>query len=237
MRVTIMQPAYLPWLGYIQRAMLSDLLVVLDHVKIDWHSKTQFTNRNRVLTANGVTWLTIPLQKKDSAGMYINTIHVNNNEKWYKKHLMTVEQSYTKSPFFNQYKEFFVDFYSKRYDFLTDAIDMSSNYLLHAFGCTTKQIKSSEMDVSGQKAKLVLNICCACNADTYISGPFGREYLDRMAFRKVGIKVLFHDFVPFEYPQLNHEFVPYLSSVDMLFNVDGEQSAEMLRSNITLSEE
>jgi hypothetical protein len=232
-----MQPAYLPWLGYIQRAMHSDLLVVLDHVKIDWHSKTQFTNRNRVLTVNGPIWLTIPLQKKDSGEMYINTIHINNNEKWYKKHLMTLEQSYAKSLFFNQYKEFFINFYSKQYDLLVDAIDMSSNYLLHAFGCTTKQIKSSDIDVPGQKAELVLNICRACNADTYISGPFGREYLDREAFKKAGIKVLFHDFTPFEYPQIGQTFIPYLSSIDMLFNMEAKEAENILHSSITLSEE
>lgn len=236
MRVSIAQPAYLPWIGYIERVIHSDVHIILDHVKIDWHSKTQFTNRNRVLTANGPAWLTVPLIKKHSTEMLINTIQVNDREQWRRKHWMTMRQSYAKTSFFPQHQNFFELYYSHPADSLLDVLGKSSDYILAQFGCTTKKVKSSRMEISGQKNELVLNICKACNADTYLSGPFGREYLDLQAFRRAGIKVLFHDFTPFVYPQTRHGFVPFLSAVDLLFNVGSDKAQEILHSNITLRE-
>lgn len=237
MRVAIMQPAYLPWAGYIQRAMYADVHVVLDHVKIDWHSKTQFTNRNKVLTVNGPTWLTIPLSKKESEGMRINSIRISANEHWERKHWMTISQNYAKAPYFFLYRDAFFSFYEKKQHVLVDALEASTRLLLSAFGCSSKQVKSSDLNVPGSKDELILNICMALNADTYISGPFGREYLNVSAFKKAGIKVLFHDFVPFEYPQTRPGFVPFLSAVDMLFNVSSEHCQDFLTTHLTLAEQ
>ncbi len=236
MRVTIMQPAYLPWPGYIQRAMHADVHVALDHVKIDWHSKTQFTNRNRILTANGPAWLSIPLSKKDSGDMLINEIRISGKEPWMRKHWLTLSQSYAKAPCFSPHEEFFRNYYQQRYDLLLDALEAGAEYLLAAFGCGGKLVKSSTLNVSGHKNELVLNLCKALNADTYISGSFGRDYLNLDDFGRAGIKVLFHDFTPFAYPQTQPGFTPFLSAVDMLFNIGSEEAGDRLRSSITLTE-
>ena len=65
MIVTVMQPAYLPWLGFFERVFLSDLLIVLDHVQLDTNSKTNFVNRNKIKTPKDCIWLTIPIKRKD----------------------------------------------------------------------------------------------------------------------------------------------------------------------------
>ncbi len=235
MRATIMQPAYLPWLGYIQRAMCADVHIVLDHVKIDWHSKTQFTNRNKVLASNGPTWLTVPLATKSSSSLLIKELCINKQVAWTRKHWMTIAQSYAKAPFFSLHKEFFERFYIKEHRMLSDVLDNSTQYLLDAFGCKSEYIKSSSLHANGQKAELVLNLCREVGADTYISGPFGRNYLDLNAFKQAGIKVLFHDFIPFEYPQTRPGFVPFLSSVDMLFNVAPACLGDILSKNVALA--
>ena len=59
--VSIHQPAYLPWLGYFHKAMLSDVFVYLDTVQ---YEKNSFTNRNRILTKQGPIWLTVPVEIK-----------------------------------------------------------------------------------------------------------------------------------------------------------------------------
>ena len=61
MKVTIMQPAYLPWLGFFDRIEASDIFVVLDNVQLDTSSKTRFTNRNKIRTRDGWIWLTLPM--------------------------------------------------------------------------------------------------------------------------------------------------------------------------------
>ena len=231
-----MQPAYLPWPGYIQRAMHSDVHVVLDHVKIDWHSKTKFTNRNRVLTANGPVWLSIPVSQKDSGAMLINTLRISEGEPWARKHWLTLTHHYAKAPHFSAHREFFSNYYAQRHDLLVDALGAGTDYLLNAFGCESGQVRSSLLNVSGRKDELVLNICKELNADTYISGPFGREYLNLGAFGQAGINVLFHDFIPVAYPQTRPGFVPFLSAVDMLFNIGSEAAHEVLYSSITLAE-
>ncbi len=58
MIVSIHQPAYLPWLGYLDRIARSDLFIFLDNVQFERNS---FTNRNQIKTANGPVWLTVPV--------------------------------------------------------------------------------------------------------------------------------------------------------------------------------
>jgi len=72
--VSINQPAYLPWLGYFNRVANSDLHVVLDHVQ---YEKNSFTNRNKIRTAQGFSWLTLPLKTKGKFGnLAINTVEI-----------------------------------------------------------------------------------------------------------------------------------------------------------------
>lgn len=228
MRVSIMQPAYLPWAGYIQRVMRSDLHIVMDDVKIDWRSKTQFTNRNRIPTSNGPVWLTIPLLKADSDGLTINRIHINNSERWARKHFATITQNYSKSLFYKEHSEFFSKFYNNEYELLVDAIGMSTDYLLTAFGCTTRCVKSSQLKVEGKKDELVLNLCKEVGATSYISGPFGRDYLNLDLFEQAGIEVVFHDFFVEEYSQVQPGFTPYMSCIDMLFCLGGDKARQLL---------
>ena len=74
MIVSINQPAYLPWLGYFHRIAVSDLHVVLDHVQFE---KNSFTNRNKVRTASGTPWLTVPVRSKGRFGdLAINEVDI-----------------------------------------------------------------------------------------------------------------------------------------------------------------
>lgn len=228
MRVSIMQPAYLPWPGYVQRALLSDLCIVMDNVKIDWHSKTQFTNRNKVLTKNGPVWLTIPLLKSKSENMIINNIVIDNNVHWQKKHFSTIEQNYGKLNHYKEHAPFFDSFFRRPFEMLVDAIDVSTNYILSAFGCATKFVKSSEIQARGAKDELVLQLCKEVGATEYVSGPFGRDYLNKEMFKEAGINLLFHDFIPISYPQICCDFIPYMSSIDMLFALGGKEAKSML---------
>ena len=230
-----MQPAYLPWLGYIQRILASDLLIDLDHVV---YSKGDMSNRNKVIGKDEPIWLSIPLTRTNTSSLStpLNQIYVNNKTNWQKKQLSTLSQTYAKSVFKQELLPFFMDFFSKEYTFLHEAVDSSTKFLLEKFNSKTPIIKSSTLNISETKSELILELCKKFDADTYISGPFGRDYLDLKSFSKANIKVLFHDFVPFEYPQTKHGFMPFLSSVDMLFNVGKKEASTRLQENICLSE-
>jgi hypothetical protein len=83
------------------------------------------------------------------------------------------------------------------------------------------------MEVSGQKDELILNLCRIEKVKTYISGPFGRDYLDEEKFAAAGIDIRYQDYEHPVYPQLYPGFEPYMSGIDLLFN-HGPESLRML---------
>src|SRR5450631_1867991 len=97
MIVAIHQPAYLPWLGYFDRIAASDLFIFLDTVQFERNS---FTNRNRIKTASGPIWLTVPVRLRGHMEKILNEIEIDNTKGWKKKHLRAVEQNYHRAPMF-----------------------------------------------------------------------------------------------------------------------------------------
>ena len=92
---------------------------------------------------------------------------------------------------------------------------------------------ASELDLGTLEGgtEVNLGICRALGAKTYLSGPFGRDYLDRSRFRKEGIQIVYHNFTHPTYKQLFKPFAPNMSSVDLLFNY-GSKARDVLFSNI-----
>lgn len=218
MIVSINQPAYIPYLGYFDRIMKSDVHVVLDHVQFE---KNSFTNRNKVLTRNGPVMLTIPVQNK--LGTPINEIDIAGHD-WRKKHMMTIQQAYAKAPHAGWLADFellYTSFPAKR---LMTEINCFTNIFLRKWDIKTPMIHSSQRFSGaelGKKSDLVLNICKELGARVYLSGPLGRDYLNLYDFELAGIEVKFHEYIPAPYPQLNPGFIPYLSAIDALFNTEG----------------
>jgi len=226
--VSIMQPAYLPWLGYFHRISLADVHIVLDHVQIDKSSKTGFTNRNKIRTRDGWCWLTVPLLTKGKgADLLIDSLEIANDTSWARKHWAAIRHSYARAPYFAGHAHFFEDIYSREWPCLAELMREVTAYLLNAFSIRTPILFSSEMKVEGKKDGLILNLCRAVEATVYISGPFGRGYLREPLFEEAGIRVVYHDYDHPAYPQSYPGFEPYMSAVDLLFNC-GPKSYEIL---------
>jgi hypothetical protein len=229
MIVTIMQPAYLPWLGYFHRIALSDLFIVLDHVQIDRNSKTGFAHRNKLRTKEGWAWLTVPLKTKGKHGqLYLNELEIADQD-FRAKHWGTIRHNYSKAPFFAEHAAALESIYAQPWERLVPLACELMKYQLEALGITTPLRFSSEMAVEGNKDELIVNLCRAAGASAYISGPFGREYLKPEAFAEAGIRLVFHDYVHPTYPQAQGGFEPYMAALDLLLNA-GPQSAAILQS-------
>lgn len=225
MIVSINQPAYLPWPGYFSRIQASDLHIVLDHVQFE---KNSYTNRNRVRTAQGWTWLSVPLKTKGRFGdLAIHQVEIDAGHDWPAKHWGTLRQNYGKAPHFAAHAHFFEALYARPWQNLAGLLEAATGYLLGAFGIRTPLARSSGMAVEGRKSELVLNLCRSAGAKVYLSGPLGRDYLDEAAFRQAGIEVRYHDYAPPAYAQAYPGFEPGLSAVDLLFN-QGPDSARIL---------
>src|SRR5262249_55030773 len=228
MIVSIVQPAYLPWLGYFERILMSDLHIVLDHVSIDLNSKTKFANRNKIRTPEGSCWLTIPLQtrgQRDALG--IDRLQIADDRNWARRHWRSIEMNYRRAPYFSEYAKVFERALAAPGPALAPFLSQITGLLLEFFGIKTPILRSSNMGVTSQKQELILDLCRDVGATCYISGPFGRDYLDAAAFQTAGIELRFHDYQHPEYKQCFPGFVSHLSALDLLLN-HGPQSRGIL---------
>jgi hypothetical protein len=225
MIVSINQPAYLPWLGYFHRIAVSDAHIVLDHVQFE---KNSFTNRNKVRTREGWCWLTVPVKTSGKFGdLSINTLGIAAERPWAAKHWETLRLNYSKAPFFAEHADFFESIYARPWGKLSDLSREITAYLLRAFKIETKIYFASQMNPSGKKDELVLNLCRELGATVYLSGPLGRNYLREELFRDHAIAVKYDDYHHPAYSQVYSGFEPYMAAIDLLFNA-GPASREIL---------
>jgi hypothetical protein len=215
MTLSINQPAYLPWLGYFHRIEIADVHVILDHVQFE---KNSYINRNKIRTKEGSMILTVPLKTKGLFGsLAINIIEIAEDS-WRTKHFKSIQSTYAKAKYFKHYEPILAELYSKPYNRLIDLIIPMNTWFMQELNIKTKIVRSSELNTQGVKSDLVLDICKSLNASTYLSGPFGRDYLDMNSFSNAGIKVAFHDYMHPVYTQVYHGFESNMSILDLLLN-------------------
>lgn len=211
------QPAYLPWLGYFDKIRRSDIFIFLDTVQ---YEKNSFTNRNKIKSPNGPIWLSIPVIKTDHFEKIMSEMPIDNKSHWQRKHLNSIQMSYSKAPHFKEMFPKLQELYSREYDNIVDATWDHLMFWLKILDIHTKIIKSSTLDVSSKKSDFVYDLCKAVGADYYISGVMGKDYLETGKFKEAGIEVEFQDYKHPIYPQLYGEFIPNMGIVDFAMNVD-----------------
>lgn len=225
MRLSAHQTAYLPWLGYLHRISLSDLFVILDDVQFE---KNSFTNRNRVKIAAGAAWLTVPVNLKGHISSTIRAIEVANETNWARKHWLTLAQGYAKAPFFGAHRDFFESVFNRSWERLVDINHVTLEYLLRQFEIETPVVYQSKLQVGGQKQELILSLCRKLQADQFLFGIMGREYVDKELFLAHSVTPSFHTYRTVPYPQLRGGFIANLSALDMLFNVPTDELRDRL---------
>ncbi len=225
MIVSIHQPNYIPWLGYFEKILSSDVFVFLDDVQ---YEKNYLINRNKIRTNDGSMWMTIPVNAKHDS--LVNNVRIDNSKGWAEKHKKSIKINYAKSGFLQNYINFFNDLYERNFDLLIDINVEIILYSMKHLGISTKTIFSSELHVDGTGSNRILNICKSLKADTYISGQFGQNYLNLEDFKNNNIDIEFQNFVHPVYKQCYQPFIPNMSILDLLFN-EGENSKNILRIN------
>jgi hypothetical protein len=229
--VAILQPAYLPWLGFFERFALADEVILLDHVRIDRNSKTKFANRNRLRTPQGWAWLTVPLLTKGrDDDLALDALEIDPDGRWRAKHWASIEQNYRRAPCFAAYSEELRATFSREWSHLVPLCTHAMDGLLRALDIRTPWIASSSLESRSTKSELILDLCRERAADRYLSGPFGRDYLDLAAFARAGIAVEFHDYAHPTYRQAYPGFQANLFAYDLLFQA-GPDAGALLRTS------
>ena len=236
MKIAIHQPQYMPWLGYFHKMATVDLFVYLDDVQF---KKNEWQHRNRIRNSTGCQWLSVPTSYKFP--QLITEVAIAEGLEWQKDQVNALNACYGKAKYFRQYMPYFEQFFEHSLGFKTiDKLNIASSELLRGImGITAKTALSSELTVSGASTERLVNICRHFNADTYLAGAGGRDYMDLSLFEKVNIAVEFQNFTPPVYPQhwsrTPQNFVPGLSAIDLIFNC-GEQSLKILMGNALLAD-
>ncbi|OGH61753.1 MAG: hypothetical protein A3G34_14260 [Candidatus Lindowbacteria bacterium RIFCSPLOWO2_12_FULL_62_27] len=222
--LTAHQPVYLPWLGLMHKIALSDMFCLFDDVQ---YLKKDWMNRNRIKTANGPVWLTVPVLSRDHYHLKCRDVRIHAALPWRRKHWRSILNAYRSAPFFRRYADFFEDLYSKEWTHLADLNQHILRYLLDAFSIKVAWVRASDCSFDGKGSDLVLDMCRRLNADIYVFGALGRTYARVEDFEKAGISVYFQDYRHPSYPQLGGQFSPSMSAIDLLFN-HGPASFEIL---------
>ena len=225
MRVTILQPSYLPWLGFFEQMHRSDQFVLYDDVQF---TRRDWRNRNRIRVQEGSVWLTVPVIQKNKYEQSLLETKIDNSTSWKRKHLESIRCHYSKTPFFELYFPWCEKTFNREWNFLLDLSLETIQYLKGELKINTPLLRSSELGGSGNKSERLISICKQLGATQYLSGDSAKNYISEKDFSDQGIELEYQKYQHPEYPQRYEGFVPFLSTIDLLFNC-GDKSMEFLK--------
>ena len=250
MRLAIMQPYFMPYIGYFQAIAAVDKYVLYSNLTF---IKEAWMNRNRLLMRDGTIVLTtVPLKSKSSNTM-IYDVEIDNSQPWKNKFLRTVQMCYSRKPYYDEVYPLISDILAADYQLLKDLNAASIVAIARYLGITT-QIESDntrylhmeemlhniEEDYSTlpylektkpiRKVARVIEMCRCEGADHFINAIGGRELYSQEEFAQYGIQLNFVQTGPIEYRQdtKTGDFVPNLSIIDVLMNNGLEGTRELL---------
>jgi hypothetical protein len=224
--VVIHQPDFLPYLGFFHRLLKCDFFVILDHVQFNkrgWH------HRDKIKGPQGETWVSIPI-KNINKKQKINEAAIDYSTDWRKKHLNKLRSYYGKAKYFDELFFELEEIYKVEYKLMADFNIELLKFLMRAFDVKINFSLSSVLNIETMKDYMNIDIVKKVGGTRYLSGIGAKAYTDPDLFRKEGIELVWQDFKHPVYPQLHNDFIPYLSSIDLLFNCGVSKSREILRS-------
>jgi hypothetical protein len=221
-----MQPTFAPWLGYFSLIQKVDLFVFLDSVQFDARSWQQ---RNRIIVNGKPNWITVPVTCPNGRSTLIKDVLINKEHYSGSKLTSQIKQNYSRTSGINELTESIFSYLN------APPVELSSlnikliRIISENLSIDTKFIRSSELDVRGTKADLLLDICRNQKATKYFSPPGSRDYLsDYDGFKNHGITLEYFQFDHPTYPQTSSEFIPNLSVIDSICNLGFENTHNLI---------
>jgi hypothetical protein len=214
--LVVLQPGYLPWLGYFDQLNKADVFVHYDDVQFDKHG---WRNRNRVKGAKGPVWVTVPIRHSGRSGQSILDVEIDDRPAWRHKHLTTISQAYAAAPFLSSVLPRLTEILERPWRRLVDLDLTLIGWLAQELGISTPCHRSSQLGIAGDRNERLLGLCRHFGVTRYLSGSAARDYLDVEKFAAAGIDVQWHDYQHPAYAQLHGAFVPHLSVIDLMMNV------------------
>jgi hypothetical protein len=215
----IMQPTYLPWLGYFDLINKSDIFIIYDNVQFE---KQSWQQRNKIRSKDGEIMLTVPVKHGKGLERKIVEVEIDYKQPILKKHLTALKLSYARSKNYKLIIDALETIYNSSPERLIDLNIALIKFGMVLFKIEKKLIFSSELSPQSSRVEALIDICKKVGANHYYSPAGSKIYIDENnLFEKLGIKLTYQNFTHPVYKQLNYPtFISHLSFIDYLFNCD-----------------
>ena len=217
--VVVLQSNYIPWKGYFDLIHDADVFIFYDDLQF---TKNDWRNRNKIKTAQGSKWLSIPVGT--SANRLICEVAMEDAQ-WQRSHWDSLQHQYKKCPYFKLYLPFFEEVYlGQHWTNLSDLNQYLIRYISQDILKIPTQFRDSrEFNLSGLKLGRLLDLVVQSKATRYISGPAAKDYIQPERFDELSVELVWKDYSNYpEYPQVHPPFEHGVSILDLLFNVGPE---------------
>lgn len=226
MKVAIMQPTYLPWLGYFNMISQADAFVLLDNVQF---VKKSWQQRNRIKTAQGELMLTVPVLSAQRFHQQIAETLIDTRSQFARKHLKTIQLAYAKAPHLGDHIEEMGALLTSGEEHLARFTGSLIRWFAQEVGIGTEILWGSDLAATGDGTTLTVNQLAELGADVFIAAEGSRPYVStEPAFAAAGIDVVFHGYHHPVYEQLHGPFISHLSALDALLNLGADRTRELI---------
>lgn len=225
----IMQPTYLPWVGYLDLIDRVDVFVFLDNVQFERRSWQQ---RNQLRGPDNLEWISVPVMKSGRLALRIEEVAIQVGL-FPNQHLDLIARRYHRAAHFGSLWPGLATVIAAagEHRSLNRLNQESIRYLCAAYGIERRIEVAASLRVSGSRSERLVGLCRNVGADIYLTPPGAVEYLreDFPAFVAADIRVMVQSYEHPVWAQLRQPFLPFASSIDLLFN-EGPRALAILRS-------
>lgn len=224
MKIAIMQPYLLPYIGYWQLINAVDKFVIFDDVN---YINKGYINRNKILVEGRPYQFTLELIGA-SQNKFINEIQLGQNSN---KILKTIELNYKKSLYFKIVFPLIEEIFNQKEKNLAKFIGYSLKKIIDYLEIEVNFIYSSKIEKNDnlKNQDKIINICENLNANEYVNLIGGLNLYDKRIFVSNNIKLSFIETKKIKYQQFSNKFIPYLSIIDIMMHNNKDFIANMLK--------
>ena len=233
MKLAIMQPYFIPFLGYFALINHVDQFILFDTPQYIRHG---WIERNRILKLNGEPMYVKVSLLKHHRDTPICSISINNTIDWKSKIFAQFGHYKNRAPYFNNVVKLLEIIFKEEYTSIVDLNCKSLQTLCRYLDIKTPISIWSDMNLEIEPANApdewALNISKVLKAKSYFNPPGGRSFFNNEKFSKAGIDLNFLEISSEPYKQFGNNFTPFLSIIDVLMFNDKDKVRAMLNSFI-----
>lgn len=231
MRLCTHQPIFLPWPGFFAKALHADVMVLLDRVQFPLGRG--WMTRNRLKSDQGELWLHVPVRRKGRGLQRIDEIELAEDGDWRRTHLRGIRHQYAHAPYLAEHLPAVEGVYATGHRRLAEHNLALIRLLRAALGVPARLVTQSELGVQGRGTGLLVDLCQALGAESYVALPQAGAHLEAERFAAAGIRLDVMAFHPPTYPQLWGDFRYNLSALDLLLTCGPKARAILQRRTVT----